>query len=232
VEIEVEVHRGFIVVSYDGVRSVRDEERRMTAETQPSPAETEEQPSRVRGWTAAPAAVVMTGVVLGVIIIYAYSVADKTLWDLLELLIVPAALLIGGYLLNQALRERERDAEQAQERERESAEQAQRERELEVERQRAQDEALQAYLDQISDMLIPKKDQPSLSHKDPPDSLKTVARARTLTVLPRLDVERKKRVVQFLYESNLIARDRAVLDLSGASLSGVDLRDSTCQRPT
>src|SRR5215207_8327779 len=104
-----------------------DEERRMTPETQPSP-ETEERPSRVRGRTAAPAAVVMTGVVLGVVIIYAYFVADKTLWDLLELLIVPAALLIGGYLLNRAQREREREAEQAH-----------RDRELEVENQRAQD---------------------------------------------------------------------------------------------
>ena len=54
--------------------------------------------------------------------------ANKTVWDYLELLIVPVALAIGGYWLNRA----------------------QRERELEVEKQRAQDATLQAYLDKMS----------------------------------------------------------------------------------
>jgi hypothetical protein len=40
--------------------------------------------------------------------------------------------------------------------------QAQRERELAITDWRAQNEALQAYLDQISDMLLPTEDQPSL----------------------------------------------------------------------
>jgi uncharacterized protein YjbI with pentapeptide repeats len=242
---------------------VRDEERRVVTETGPPPAEDSEErtsaaeqrtseipTSKVPRWLAVSAALVLTAVV-GVIV-YGYlakpgwiGVSGKQFWDYLDLLIVPAALAIGVYLLNRALererqaqeahREREREAEAEQrERERETTEVARRkrereaqaaqtEREIEVESQRAQDAALQAYLDQMSGMLIPKNDQPSLSHKDPLDSLKAVARARTLTVLPRLDVERKVRVVQFLYESDLI-KDRAVLDLSGASLSGVDLR--------
>jgi uncharacterized protein YjbI with pentapeptide repeats len=87
------------------------------------------------------------------------------------------------------------------------------------------------------------------------DSLSTVARARTLTVLGRLDPSRKRIVLQFLYESRLIHNDRTVLhesdlilekqyqivnahgiDLSGAdlrfanpigaNLSGADLRDA------
>jgi len=66
-------------------------------------------------------------------------------------------------------------------------------------------------------------ERPSLYDKDPPDSLRSVARARTLTVLPRLDGVRKGRVVQFLYESGLIARKRSVLDLQGADLSGAVL---------
>lgn len=45
-----------------------------------------------------------------------------TLWDWLELLIVPAALAIGGFWLNRAQREREREAQEAQ-----------RQRELELE---------------------------------------------------------------------------------------------------
>jgi hypothetical protein len=56
------------------------------------------------------------------------------------------------------------------------------------------------------------------------DNLSTVARARTLTVLPRLDRARKARVVQFLYESNLIAVNRPIVALGKADLSGADLR--------
>jgi uncharacterized protein YjbI with pentapeptide repeats len=72
-------------------------------------------------------------------------------------------------------------------------------------------------------MLIPSKDQPSLYDEHPPDSLKTVARARTLTMLPRLAGDRKARVVQFLYESGLITRDRGTIDLNGADLRGAIL---------
>ena len=95
---------------------------------------------------------------------------QQEFWDYLDLLIVPAALAIGVYLLNRAQSEREREAEEAQqqrdrkaedarrERERE-AEAAQRERELQVENQRAQDTALQAYLDQMSQLLL-DRDRP------------------------------------------------------------------------
>jgi uncharacterized protein YjbI with pentapeptide repeats len=45
-----------------------------------------------------------------------------------------------------------------------------------------------------------------------------------LTVLPRLDGKRKARVVQFLYEAGLIAKDRPILVLNGADLREVVLR--------
>jgi hypothetical protein len=127
----------------------------------------------------------------------------RPLWDWLELLIVPAVLAGGGLWFN------------AQ----------QREREQRIANERAQDEALQAYLDQMSDLLIPNEDRPSLYDEKPPESLRSVARARTLTVLPRLDGDRKARVVQFLYESGLIAKRRR-LDLSRADLSGADLSEA------
>jgi uncharacterized protein YjbI with pentapeptide repeats len=72
-------------------------------------------------------------------------------------------------------------------------------------------------------MLIPNKDQPSLYKARQGDSLSSVARARTLTVLPRLDDGRKGRVVQFLYECGLIAKGRPILALGGADLSKADL---------
>jgi uncharacterized protein YjbI with pentapeptide repeats len=110
----------------------------------------------------------------------------------------------------------------------------QREQELQTADRRAQDEALQAYLDNMSELLIPNNDQPTLYDTEPPESLRVVAQARTLTVLPRLTGDGKGRVVQFLYESNLIpsvVRDARrgtwvtykVLDLRGANLRDANL---------
>jgi hypothetical protein len=120
----------------------------------------------------------------------------------------------------------------------------QKQRELDVEKQRAQDDALQAYLGEISQLLT-DKDRP-LHRAQQGDRLSTVARARTLTVLDTLDSgrlkglealdsgRRKRRVLKFLYEANLIYVDSAIVrlskvnlskaDLSGADLSGADLR--------
>jgi hypothetical protein len=63
------------------------------------------------------------------------------------------------------------------------------------------------------------EDRPSLYKARPGDSLSSVARARTLTVLPRLDGDRKARVVQFLHESGLIAKNCPIVAMSGANLS-------------
>jgi hypothetical protein len=154
----------------------------------------------------------------------------KTLWDWLKLLIVPAVLAIGGYWFN------------AQ----------QRERELAVANQRAQDEALQAYLDQMSKLLLDKDRLLKQSLKSKTDSeesariwipsskqdaesatseASTLAKARTLTVLTRLDGERKRSVVDFLFEASLICKDCKGLgkwplkeaDLRHARLSEADL---------
>jgi hypothetical protein len=112
------------------------------------------------------------------------------LWDWLKLLIVPAVLAGGGLWFN------------AQ----------QREREQQTAHNRAQDETLQAYLDGMAELLT-DKDQP-LHRAQQGDSLSTVARARTLTVLGRLDGGRKRSVLQFLYESGLIHTEEALLNES------------------
>jgi uncharacterized protein YjbI with pentapeptide repeats len=122
------------------------------------------------------------------------GVANKEVWDWLELLIVPVALAVGVYWLNQA----------------------QRKRELEVENQRAQDEALQAYIEQIAQLIL-DKERPLL------DRERSWARAWTLMVLNRLDGIRKGSVVQFLHESGLILTNDPVVSLSGANLSNTDL---------
>jgi uncharacterized protein YjbI with pentapeptide repeats len=153
-------------------------------------------------WAVGIAAVLAAAVLVG----YRYHI---TLWDWIKLLVVPVVIAGGGIWFNRQ----------------------QRERELEIAEQRAQDEALQAYLDGMAQLLT-DKERP-LHRAQPGDNLSSVARARTLTVLPRLDAERKARVAQFLYESSLINKERPALDLSGGNLgSGADLSGARLTRAT
>ena len=123
----------------------------------------------------------------------------RTLWDWLELLIIPAVLAIGGYLFT---RSENRATQAAAER-------------------RAQDEALQAYLDQMGQLLLDKESP--LRQAEEGSEVSMLVRARTLTVLSRLDGDHRARVVQFLYESGLIGKDSGVVDLTGALLARANL---------
>jgi len=146
--------------------------------------------SRQLLWAGGIAAALTTTVLIG----YRYGI---TLWDWIKLLIVPAVIAGGGIWFNRQQRERELEIARQQ-----------REQELEIAERRTQDEALQAYLDEMSNMLLPNTDQPSLYQAQAGDRLSSVARARTLTVLSRLDGQRKAQVVQFLYEAGLISGAR------------------------
>ncbi len=79
--------------------------------------------------------------------------------------------------------------------------------------------ALQAYIDSMSELLLHEK----LRKSSEDDEVRTVARVRTLTVLPRLDGVRKRSVLQFLYESGLIEKGKRIVDLDGADLKGAYL---------
>lgn len=131
----------------------------------------------------------------------------KTLWDWLQLLIVPIMLAIGGFWLNQIQRGREQ---------RTTEQQASLERELTRDNQ--QESLLQAYIDKLSELLEKK-----LRESKPEDELRKIARVRTLTVLARLDKGRKRSVLQFLYESGLIEKGKSIIDLNGADLSEANL---------
>jgi hypothetical protein len=125
---------------------------------------------------------------------------QQTFWDWLKLLIVPAVLAIGGYLFARS----ERQATEA------AAE------------RRAQDEALQAYLDQMGQLLL-DPDTP-LRKSEANSEVRILALAQTLTVLTRLGGNGKARLLQFLYESRLIDRDDPIVALGGADLREADLR--------
>src|SRR5205807_2538226 len=104
---------------------------------------------------------------------------------------IPVVLAIGGYLFTLTTSRNERKVADRHN---------QTEREIAQDNQRAA--ALQDYIDKMSELLLHEKLRESL----PESEARTVARVRTLTVLPRLDGERKGRVLQFLHESDLIDR--------------------------
>jgi uncharacterized protein YjbI with pentapeptide repeats len=126
---------------------------------------------------------------------------SKTLWDWMNLLMVPLILTGGALLLNRS----QRDTERQRIEERSSLEH-------EIETDRQQEEALQAYFDRIIELVLKEK----LS-KFSPEEVRNVARTRTLTVLRGLDAKRKGMVILFLKDSGMIDRE-AVIDLSGADL--------------
>src|SRR5215217_5916293 len=167
------------------------------------------------------------GIILGLLVAIGYFY-DLTLWDWLKLLIVPAVIAAGGFWFNQQQQERQRQDDLSKQAIQREDDRLQQERELEIENQRAQDEALQAYLDQMGQLLL-DKEQPLRQSKEE-DKGRTLARARMLTVLTRLEKgERKGSVVRFLFESGLINKDHVVLDLRGADLSGTDLNGANLE---
>jgi hypothetical protein len=153
----------------------------------------------------------------------------KTLWDWLDLLIVSAVLAVLGLWFNRAQRGRDEY----------------------LQSQRAEDDALEKYLDYVSKLLVDNHkalgsdiSAPAWSEtsKHPVqynedevvlrETLSTVLRARTLAVLARLqEPYRKTSIVAFLYESGLIVKSSedssgSFVALGGADLSGIDLSGS------
>jgi uncharacterized protein YjbI with pentapeptide repeats len=133
----------------------------------------------------------------------------KTFWDWMQLLIVPIVLLLitVAFTWQQDARQ-QRIEDQRAEAERKLAE------------QRAQDEALQAYLDQMSTLLLEK----DLRDSEPDSEVRTLARARTLTVLERLDPSRKTQVMRFLLEADLVQSADETVPI--IALAGADLREA------
>ncbi len=132
----------------------------------------------------------------------------KTIWDWLQLLIIPAVLAVGGYLFNYTTSRNEQKA---------SVLHNQTEREIASDHQR--EAALQAYIDKMSELLLHEK----LRESEPHDEVRKIARIRTLTVLNLLDGKRKGSVLQFLKDSELINRGTTIINLFGANLSGAIL---------
>ncbi len=140
-----------------------------------------------------------------------------TVRDWLDLLVVPLALVVIGFLFSVQQDARQRSIEdQRAETERELAE------------QRAQDEALQSYLDQMTQLILDRK----LLEAEADDPVYTLAQARTSTTIARLDAEHNESVTGFLIDSGLAESSEASprllreIKLSHAKLSDAHLPDA------
>jgi hypothetical protein len=149
----------------------------------------------------------------------------RTLWDWLGLLIVPAVLAVGGYLFARSENERTQWAANEQRTLDHQIANRQTETDRYIADQHSQDDALRAYLDQIENLLL--HEHKPLRQSEETDEVRSLARARTLSILPQLDGERKGRILQFLYESGLLDKDNPLLRLEGADLQRVDLPFAT-----
>jgi uncharacterized protein YjbI with pentapeptide repeats len=145
---------------------------------------------------------------------------DKTLWDVLQLVIVPLALAAIGFFFSLQ-----------QDRRQDAIEDKRAASEQKIEEQRAQDAALQAYLDEMSSLLLTNG---SLRESEEGSEVRTLARARTITVVERLNPQRKAEVLRFLVEANLVQSvgGRApIITLNGADLEGVILSGAVLSKP-
>lgn len=147
----------------------------------------------------------------------------KTVWDLLQLLLVPLALAVIGFWFAAQQEEQQQRVEAKRAKAAQQLENQRAEADREIADQRAQDITLQAYLDQMGTLLLDR----NLRATDQDSNVRNVARARTLTTLAALDPYRKQKVLRFLNETKLIQRrspeGEPVISLRYAELQGVRL---------
>jgi uncharacterized protein YjbI with pentapeptide repeats len=157
-------------------------------------------------------------------------IPQKTLWDWLELLIIPLVIALSAFIFGAMARSNDqRLAAERRKQERLIADKhLEEERRIADERinedrkianERAEDAALEVYLAQMSTLLLDKKLRTSGDDSEE----RHIARTWTLTVLQRVSGERKGVVLRFLHESKLIAGEKSVISLTGADLAGANL---------
>jgi len=149
----------------------------------------------------------------------------KTLWDVLQLVgifAIPVVVTLAAAAINQA--QQHREEQNAVRREQESV--------------------LETYLNQMANLLlhekllVPPDEVMESGHKRSSGDafelgdkrVQNVARAVTLTALRRLDGDHKAVILQFLNESDLIARNKPAVSLKGVVLDGADLRSAKLRR--
>jgi len=132
-------------------------------------------------------------------------------------------LAAGAFWVNQLQKQHEVRIQQQQKEHEDRIQQAEKKRQEEATIQRAQDEALRAYLDQMSDLMVDKEMRKKPENPD----LRRLAQARTLAILLGLDQDRKRRPLKLIYELSLIMKEEPILNLKNAGLDTADLSEIT-----
>lgn len=146
--------------------------------------------------------------------------AGRTLWEWLELLVVPVIVALVVHHMG----ERQSKAEALRAEERQEAERLRADALRNIEEQRSKDEILKSYLDAVGGLLaVPISNDPEKKVY-----IEGLLRGYTRTVLDRLDGARKGSVIRFLSESGLLDSDpesaiHVSVSLVGANLAGADL---------
>ena len=100
---------------------------------------------------------------------------------------------------------------------------------LQIAKDQQQQTALDTYIDRMSDLMVLNNKDTLQDSTSPNFEIRRVARARTLIVLTTLDPERKRSVVQFLFDTKLIKNnnpiktDNPIVRLDFAHLDDADL---------
>lgn len=122
----------------------------------------------------------------------------KSLWDWMELLLVPLALAVAGIWFTHV----------------------QKEADLQIALEKQRQNILDNYFDKMTELILEKN---LWTGKDP--HVKNLAKARTLTVLRNLDNQRNQQVIQFLQETDLVGKN-SIIDFSNSNLDGVQLQNA------
>ena len=122
-----------------------------------------------------------------------------TIWDLLDLFIVPLFIVIAAWVLSSSDKWVERNTES----------------------ERQKQETLEKFYERISNLLLEKK----LNKSNRSSNARNIARSWALAALQRLDASRKGEALHFLYRTNLIDKG-AIINLNGANLRYSDLQNA------
>jgi len=132
------------------------------------------------------------------------GVRAKTLWDWLDLLVIPVVLAVIAWLYKEHEKFKNKNNEKTQ----------------------RQNQALDDFIKIITDLNL----NHGLATTSPKDGTKEIARSRVILILESIEGERKGEILQFLYESKLIDMNPKLV-LFGANfnkiqLSGIDLSEA------
>jgi uncharacterized protein YjbI with pentapeptide repeats len=171
-------------------------------------------------WRTVVFAAIIAAIILGVIqflVLPSYrengaGFDKRTLWDWLDVLIFPTVLAIGAVLYD--WREKRRDAK---------LEESEQQRQQLTMKEQTQAAALQAYLDQMSYLLVNQQLRSCTRNSD----ACRLAEARTLTILLNLDGVSKRHPLKLIARLELIDKDTPLLSLKNAGLDTADLSEVT-----